>query len=111
MPVPICVTASSAYVTWSATSDESACRGLLVGVVVHVPRLIEPVEAATVGDDELGRAVVARIERDAVLERGRQRERLERTARLPVALRSEVELQPLTTRDVDGHRAHLAVPR
>ena len=46
-----------------------------------------------------------------VLERRRERERLERAAGLAVALRGEVELQPLAARHAHRHRAHLPVAR
>ena len=76
----------------------------LVREVVHVPE--HAVRAALdVGHGVGRRAVEVRVERNALVERGGEDERLERAAGLPSALRRQVELQLPPAREVADHRA------
>ena len=74
---------------------------VLALVVVHLP------EASAGVDRHRLRRGEDRRRRDVLLQRGREHERLERRARLPLALRREVELVLVVVRAAD-HREHRA---
>ena len=77
----------------------------LVGVVVDVPRSV--LVLAFRGDDvKLGRPVERRVERVALAQGRRERDRLEGASRRAVPLRREVELHLPAAREVVDHRLH-----